>query len=238
MNIFKYLVKFLVIIMVFVSSSSLKATEFELPTVTKAFDLFEAYPTRVSVGTKIAFKLKDTKMAPRVIEGGIQARIFALNDYDNLPVPYDFKDNCNIYISYVYQLQSEANRTNFVLRTVDEGWLYPTASQKSIKDGRYYVVFEKAGPSQKYFGIRSSDTTSYFEAGFILVVESNKAASLEKVINEFEKRKARLTEFRLDMDREIDKIPCYRYTRYADKTEYKQQGVESIALCESEQNIN
>lgn len=213
--------------------SALLAADFKIPTITKAFDLFEPYPDKIAQGTLVAFKLKNSKAAPHVFEDGVQARIFALNDYDKVPRPIESKDDCDIYISYVFPLRA-ANNTDFVLKTVDEGWLYPTASQQGIKNGRYYIVFEKSGPKQQYFGIRPSDTDAYFESGFLLVVEDNGKASLEKVIKEFEERKAKLSEIRLKLDSSLDKIPCYKYTRYVITTEPKEQAADLLAMCESD----
>lgn len=209
----------------------------ERPTVTKAFDLFEKYPEKIPQGTIVTFKKKETKIAAKIFDTSLQARIFALDDNELRPKPVDTKDDCNIYISHVYPLVP-SNKGELVLQKLDEGWLNPTASGKSIKDGRYYIVFEKSGPTQEQFGIRVPDTDGYFETGFLLVVSDDGHANLERVLLEYERRKSKLTTLTMDIDNLSRKIPCYRYTKYAQSGELINYEMLIAASCEFERNIN
>jgi Skp family chaperone for outer membrane proteins len=207
------------------------------PTIANVFDVFEKYPNKIPQGTLVTFKKKESKFATKIVEGGIQARIFALDDSDDTPKPIDTKDNCNIFISYVFPLTTQGNK-DVVFQKLDEGWLNPTSSEKSIKDGRYFIVFEKSGPTQEHFGLRPSDTKQYFESGFLLVVSDDGHANLEKVINEFNKRKHKLSQLRKDVDDLSSRIPCYRYTKFAHTNDVPDDEPQMVALCERELKIN
>jgi hypothetical protein len=210
------------------------------PTITNAFDVFEKYPGKIPQGTLVTFKKKESKFATKIVEGGIQARIFALGDSDDTPKPIDIKENCNIFISYVFPLTTQGNK-EVVFQKLDEGWLNPTSSEKSIKDGRYFIVFEKSGPTLEQFGLRPSDTKQYFESGFLLIVSDDGRANLEKVVNEYKRRKSKLSQLRKDVDDPSSKIPCYKYTEFANTEEVKEvpdHEPQMVALCERELNSN
>lgn len=203
------------------------------PTIANAFDIFEKYPERISQGTLVAFNRKESKLATKVVEGGIQVRIFALGDKEETPKPVDAKDDCNIYISYVFPLINQPGG-KVVFRKLDEGWLNPTDSDKSIKDGRYYIVFEKSGPTSEKFGLRSADTKHYFGSGLLLVVADDGHASLEKVIDEYKKRKTKLSILRRDLDDPMNKIPCYKHTTLVYSNESADLEPQMVAMCDKD----
>lgn len=210
----------------------------ERPTVASASEIFEKYPSKVTQGTLVAFKKKESKFAAKLFDAGIQARIFALGDQDSIPKPVDTKDNCNIYISYVFPLASSGT-TDVVLQTLDEGWLNLTSSEKSIKDGRYFIVFEKSGPTLEQFGLRPSDAKPYFDSGFVLTVSDDGKANLAKVVSEYKLRRTKVSILRKDVDDgALNSIPCYRYTKLAQAIKPEDAVVASVALCESGANTN
>lgn len=217
--------------------SNIYAADLERPTVTKAFDVFDQYPGSVPQGTLVTFKKKDTTLATHIIESGVQARVFALGDQDIVPKPIESVDNCDHYISTVIPL-TRINNSEIMFSKVGEEWLNPTYSGRSVKDGRYYIVFEKVGPKQEHFRLRTSDRKAYFESGFLLVVKDNGTANLENVKNEYDKRKSRLESLYLEADDPNKKIPCYKYVRFAEVTEMRESSEELLALCEVEKLTN
>ncbi len=206
------------------------------PTVTKAFDVFETYPSKIPPGTVVAFQKRNTAVAARIVQNGIQARVFAVEDYAKQPAPIATKDDCNIYLSYVFPLSLTA-KGDLLLDTFDERWLNPTSSELNIKDGRYYIVFERVGPTQEQFGIIQADVDAYFDSGFLLVVSNDGSASKEKVLAEYARRKAKLTDLRAALDNPQRKVPCYRYAKYASQNEERDEEPEMLASCEAEQKL-
>lgn len=206
----------------------------ERPTVTKAFDVFEKYPETIPQGTLIAFKKKNTQIAKHIMESGVQARVFALNDQEHYPTPIDIKDNCNHYISKVIPLYT-GNDNLIIFGKVEEAWLNITRSGKSAKDGRYYLVFEKSGPKQEHFRLKTSDVPAYFDSGFLLTIKGNETVNIDKVRTEYEKRENNLE--KLVIDGVSNNIPCYRYSRFAEIKEIQEYSGELLALCEDEKTI-
>lgn len=225
------------VILYFASASGYTADlNLERPTVTKAFDVVDRYPESIPQGTLVTFKRKDTKLAAHIIDEGLQARVFSLGDQEKIPQPIDTTGNCDHYISTVIPLTKNGN--DIVFSRVGEDWLYPTASGNSIKDGRYYFVFEKVGSTQEHFRLRTSDALAYFESGFLLIVKDNGAASLERVKKEYKQRKSKLDSLILEIDDPAKKVPCYKYVRLAESSELQEYPEESLSLCEMEKTVD
>jgi hypothetical protein len=213
------------------------AADAALPTVTKAFDLFDSYPQSVPPGTLVVFRKKDTILASRIADAGIQARIFTLGELDLTPHAMSTDDGCGLYMSTVYPLTRSGNN-DLILHKVSERWLRPSDSRKSIKAGRYYIVFEKLMPTNSQFRLRISDTPAYFGSGFMLLVEDDGTANLQTVIDEYKKREGNLEVLRLEVNDPTRKFPCYKYTKYADGTQTQDENTHTLALCTPESAIN
>lgn len=183
------------------------------PTVTKVFDFFEPYPEKVPVGTAVAFRLK-TATTPSFVHA-LQVRVFSLRDGESVPTPINPDhpaSDCDIYVSVVRHLEFGADR-QLRLETVDHRWLTLTYAHNAVKEGRYYLVFEQAGPQSAQFRIRAEDAKRYFESGFALTVYGGGTVSLEDVEREYRKRREALDLVYLEIDDRTKAVPCYRYQK-------------------------
>lgn len=207
------------------------AAEIDRPTVTKAFDVIEKYPEIISYGTLVSFKKKNTKFASDIVVQGVQARVFTLVDQENYPRPTAIQSNCSHYLTTVIPLRIGSDN-QIILGKMTESWLSVSFSGKSAKEGRYYIVFEKSGLKNDYFRLRTADTKSYFDSGFIMIVKANEAVNIEKVQSSYEAR--RDSTVKLILDESSQNPPCYRYVRFAEIRELKEPIDEPLELCEAE----
>jgi hypothetical protein len=182
------------------------------PTVTRAFDVFENYPERVSVGTDIVFKRKASEAARKLVHSGLHIRIFSLRADETEPTPITTIDGCDVYLSVVHALE-RTHSTDVRFGTMDHTWLSITSSGNSISDGRYFFVFEQAGPTTNQFRLKAEDAKAYFSTGFRVVVFNDGKIDLDTVRAEYEKRRRTLGNLYVAEDTTLKDAPCYTYRK-------------------------
>lgn len=180
------------------------------PTVTRAADLIEPAPPRVPVGTLVLFKPKAIPEAQKLARAGLQVRVFALGN-TNTPTPDKTLGNCHVFASTVYPLDVTPEG-GIRFTTLDETWLNPSNSRKSIKEGRYLLVFEQRGAPGGEFRLRVDSALAYFQTGLTVSVFSKGAASeaeLLRVLAAHDERRSGVGS--LIQDKGVVQVPCYRY---------------------------
>lgn len=202
------------------------------PTVTRAADVFENTPDRVVAGSRLVLKTRGTQVAQRIVRSGLQVRVFSLSDEQSRPVPVSTVADCDVYVSVVLRMDGSSG-AQAVIATLDHSWLNLSDSQSSILPGRYYFVFEQAGPAAEQFRLKRTDTKDYFDTGFLLVVDKSDSISLNSVRASYFERRAKLGQVRLEIDEKSPVVPCYTYRRlvaeYESKVELAQAPLE---LCD------
>jgi hypothetical protein len=206
-------ISFCLLLLQFVALGEVSAqTTVPRPTVTRAFDVFENYPERVLVGTDIVFKRKTSQGAQKLVRSGLHVRVFSLSDAETEPTPITVIGDCAVYLSVVHTIEpTDATEVRF--KKMDHSWLNLSHSGNSIKDGRYFFVFEQAGPTSEQFRIKSTDAKSYFSTGFRVVVFDNGGTSLKTVKTEYEKRDRTLGRLYVSEDNKLRDAPCYTYRK-------------------------
>lgn len=200
------------VLLVLFSSLAYSQAPLPRPTVTRAVDLIDNYPARVPIGTDVVFKRKSTSTGRTVMQSGIQVRVFTLGDNESRPKPITTVADCDVYLSVVHPLQSIGDlELRFV--KMDQGWIQLTYSEKSAKDGRWYLVFEQAGVRQEQFRIRSKDAKDYFDTGFLITVYDNGSIPFAKIKAEYEQRRDSVAKLYEEIDQKDLRVPCYSYHR-------------------------
>lgn len=183
-----------------------------LPTVTRVADMFETYPAAVRVENWIALKAKNSPSIRQLLKDGLQVRIFTLRRGESMPNSIVTIDNCDVFLTTVLPIGSPRD-LEATIPPLGAGWLSLSDTEKTIESGRYYLVFEKSGPTSQQFRLRHTDFDAYFDSGFILMVENNERVSVKQVVD------ARYAQFdhNATLIRQINrgekKEPCYAYTR-------------------------
>lgn len=204
------------------------------PTVARATEIFEAFPERVSVGTNVVFRQSQTGRARRLVRTGLQARVFGLRDDEEVPQPITAFGDCDVYLSVVHRLTVSAN-SDVPFAKMDHAWLTLSNSLNSIKDGRYFIVFELAGPDASQFRLKTADAEAYFASGFRMVVVDDGRTTREAVYAEYMKRLRRLALLYEEVDRRSPGVPCYSYRELAGKSAGEARGVRaSLEPCAHE----
>lgn len=188
-----------------------------LPTVTKAADVFEAHPGTVMVESQIALTVKNRPSIRQLLRDGLQVRMFSLRRGESRPVPITNIDLCDVFLTTVLPVGSPRD-LEATIPALGAGWLTLSNSEKFIEPGRYYLVFEKKGPTEQQFRLKHTDVSAYFDTGFALLVTANQRVSLKEVVD------ARYEQFDRDADliRDInrkEKEPCYEYRRLSAEAE-------------------
>lgn len=180
------------------------------PSVMKVSEVFEGDYGRLAVGDHLRFKIKNDPKISKLISAKIQVRIFTLV-YDELqPRHVMALDDCEVFISALLKLQPQAGN-ELIGQALDYEWLNVTDSLRTILPGRYLLVFEEDGPDTTEFRIKRQDLVKYFESGFVLTLESRAGVSLEAVKAAYLERQERFAKFRLQIDANNAKAPCYTY---------------------------
>jgi hypothetical protein len=136
--------------------------------------------------------------------------------------------DCDVYLSVVHDLRLGSD-SMLHFEELDLKWLMLSNSGNSVKDGRYFLVFEEYGPRAEEFRIRSSDASAYFAAGFPLTVAADGSVNAEAVRREYEKREQ-------DMARLIPTagaaVPCYTFKKLtAELQQQHELAAASLELC-------
>lgn len=182
------------------------------PTITRAEDFIQSFPKEVSVGTNVVFKQKTSSAANALLNSGLQIRIFALTDNEMRPSKITTNGDCDVFISRVWSLDV-LSTGDIRFTKMDEGWINVSDSGESTKPGRWFLVFEHAGPSHEEFRIKASDSSGYFSAGFIITVRENQSISLQKVAAEYKRRDIESVRLLRAVDERRAAVPCYTYKR-------------------------
>lgn len=183
-----------------------------LPTITRASDLISTVATKFPIGTLVTFPIQAKYQTKNPTFNKIQVRIFPLLDDEERPSRVSSIGDCDIYISSTRVLTLDDNKSIKFAR-LDEGWINVSYSGSTLKDGKWFLVFEEVGASSDQFRIRNKDTAIYFETGFILTVFDNGTIPLEKVRDAYDARRKAGVKLRKEIDTKDSKIPCYTYKK-------------------------
>jgi hypothetical protein len=180
------------------------------PTVTRAADLIEPYPARVPLGTEVVFQSRTSASAQALARQGIQVRAFALRGSEARPASIGTIGECDVYLTTVLKLEILSNgRLRFA--NMNKGWINLSNRGDTIREGRWFLVFERAGAPESQFRIRSSDAADYFSTGFELAVYDNQTVPIEEIRVEWNRRRAADSVLYAELDLDSDDAPCYSY---------------------------
>jgi hypothetical protein len=202
----------LVLAFLTIGMTPVRAQDARRPTVTKAFDLFQPYPSTVPVGTSVVFRpVAGSTRAQTIVRGGLQVRVFSLRDDEDRPSRLAIKDGCEVYVSVVHRLSlTPTGEARF--QTVDHTWLTLSNTLSSVRPGRYFLIFEQLGGEEQHFRIREgADASQYFASGFLLQVQPDASIDPARVREEYLKRRNQLGRLYEEADRSDAGRPCYRY---------------------------
>lgn len=200
------------------------------PTVTRAEDLIQAYDSRVPLGTNAIFRPRPTAKAKSIIDSGVQVRIFELPDNESKPHPVDKIGDCYIYISTVRKLEASPDG-GLKFAHLDQGWVNVTYSGNSAKDGRWFLVFEQKGPSEKQFRILAKDAEEYFGTGFAVTVFPTDPVPLTLIKAAYEQREGDGARLLREVDQKDPHVPCYSYSRVQVAGPVEETLVANIGSC-------
>jgi hypothetical protein len=189
------------------------------PTVTKAFDIIESVPERISVGAPAAFQRRTTAGIEDFLRDGVIVRIFSLRPGEERPEPLDGMrvNDCDVYLAVVHRLVLSGTRD---LRfesviTLDQEWLSVSNSGETIEPGHYFLVFERPGQAEvmtDYFRIQKDDAKSYFDTGFkMTILADNPRLKAQDLVRKFRERSNRIGDLKERLDKTKASIPCFSY---------------------------
>lgn len=187
------------------------------PTVTRALDLITDYSSPISLGAEVVFTQKPnlSARARALIQSGVQARVFSLEEGEKTPKPIATvgkrSNKCNVYISTVHRLLPMPGG-GLRFAKMESGWVNLTHSGRSTKDGRWFLIFEQLGAPQEQFRIRTRDASAYFETGFIITVQDNGSVPFEQISAEYRKRSNNLARLYEEVGSDDSSVPCYSYS--------------------------
>jgi hypothetical protein len=219
---------------------SLPARAFDiknLPIITPAENFVER-PKQFSIGEDLEFTVKQTVSAMKYRKSDFQIRVFRLPDkVSQKPIPKAWNkiDDCLIFISNVFAVKGANSETIRIVK-LDDKWLTPDADiSKSMKPGRFILVFEKINDSGNIFRLKESSVSEYFESGVVIVVDPIRSYA----IDEIQGRQTKLTTAQNSSKQQIAQngqlLPCYRFKPLA-ISEKEQENADEfpVTLCLSE----
>jgi hypothetical protein len=187
------------------------------PTVTRALDLITVYSSPISLGAEVVFVQKPnlSSRARALIQSGVQARVFSLEEGERKPKPIATvgkrTNKCNVYLSTVHRLlPTPGGGLRFA--KMEPGWINLTHSRRSTKPGRWFLVFELLGAAQEQFRIKTSDASAYFETGFIITVEDNGSIPFDEISVKYKERNDNFVRLYEELDLDDSSVPCYSYS--------------------------
>jgi hypothetical protein len=205
------------------------------PTITRAIDVVQQLPERIKLGTDMIFKQQGSQRAAMLRRQGFQIRVFPLRQGEKIPAPLQTVDDCEIYVSTVYEIPGSQSM-DIPFERLDERWLTVSHTGNTVLDGHYYFVFEASGVTERLFRLHKSDSASYFATGFRLMVEAGDQKSLQKVRALYEQRDQDAAVLYEQVDRKGDAVPCYRYMKLADQAERVQYAADGmLQTCDGTQ---
>lgn len=181
------------------------------PTINRAADVIAVPSGSFRINTKVLFQRLGTSQAKAIVREGFQIRIFALGADEKVPSPRSVMADCDIYISTLLSVDG-GELAEIPFAYVDESWLKLSHSEKTIENGRFFLVFEEKGASDEIFRLRSKDATLYFSQGFSIEIEKE-LGSLERVKKEYSNRIGRFVELVSKLNVQGSTIPCFSYKR-------------------------
>lgn len=195
------------------------------PTITRAIDLVnEGSPKEVDSGDDVVFSARVG--AEGVLREGFQVRIFTLASISSNPVEAAKPvDDCLIYFSAVYPIASSQGSKIQIISNASEGWL-SIQSDRTIGNGYYLLVFERAGARESIFRIKRGDAAAYFSTGIKLVIKAKNWSRIDEVVAKNATREALRKADANKLTVADSKIPCYRYekvTKFAALTNAPEQ---------------
>jgi hypothetical protein len=179
------------------------------PTVSRAAD-FISTPTALKVNSDLKVVRLDTPEAKKIANARLQVRIFSLRDGEQTPAPGAMIENCLIYLTSIYPISPSDSREITIART-DAGWLSLSSSRNSFDSGRYYLVVETTGASDRIFRLNKDDATAYFAQGFPLTVETDSDLPLQLVQQLHAPRGTDAVTLMRQINDTGNSVPCYQY---------------------------
>ncbi|MFZ4285750.1 hypothetical protein [Variovorax sp. HJSM1_2] len=220
----------------FLLASSVHAqTVLSRPTVTRAEDVFQGHPDRIPAGTRLVLKAKEAPAAKRIVNSGLQVRVFALRADQSKPTPITTIEDCDVFLSVVLKIEVSKD-TEAMLPKMDHGWLGLSDSLERVEPGKYLLVFEQSGPTAEQFRLRKSDYAVYFNTGFQIVVDRDDGTTISEVRAAYFARRDKLNQLRFEIDDKDKKMPCFSYRQLtADATQEELQiSRAELQQCERE----
>jgi len=180
-----------------------------LPVIARVDDVFLNRPDRIEVGGDVVFKIKN-QQAEKIVNSGLQIRVFALRDSEDRPAPISNIEDCDIFLSTIINLKYPGNQ-EVIAPAFSYAWLNLTNSLNTIIPGRYFFVFEKSGPGSNQFRLKHTDYKEYFDSGFLLTIDRDAKVNIDLVKNAYFERLQLLAQARLQIDHNVNPSPCYTY---------------------------
>lgn len=189
------------------------------PTVTRAIDIIEKTPEKVSVGATAAFQRRTVAGIEDFLRPGVIVRIFSLRPEEDRPEPLEGMrvNDCDVYLAVVHRLVLSGTRDlRFeTVTNLDQEWLSVSSSGNTIEASHYFLVFERPGPAEvmtDYFRIQKNDAQSYFDTGFkMTILADNPRLKAQDLAPKFRERRNRLGDLKEKLDTAKSSIPCFSY---------------------------
>lgn len=205
-------------------------------TISRPLDIFDNVSDKFVVGERAVLKIRNER-AKKVVDGGLQARVFTLAGSQSRPERQKVIKGCSVFLSTVLDL-TLIDGQHVAFPKMDYRWLGLTDSLNMINPGRYLLVFEKRGATDQQFRLKQEDEDNYFNNGFIFVVSPSKEITVEMVRAAYFERRDKLVELRIKIGDETQKVPCYTYRKLASSMELESDLLQaSLDLCEPDKQI-
>ena len=206
----------------------------DMPTISRAVDVIEIPQQPIPVNTVVKFRRLDTAWATRVASQGFQVRLFRLPAEGSTPVPENgdapIKD-CDVYFTFVIGIGPSSDR-DIEFTNIDYSWLSPSSSGRSVVDGHYFAVLERAGVSDQVFRLRHADQDRYFKQGFAFTVAGDDRL-IDQVRKHYEETREAFGKLAAELRDAGDKLPCYQYVKYAGAAEAPAHD-STLQLCRAD----
>ncbi len=214
------------------SGNASAQTTLPRPTLAQPSNIFEQIIDKFNTAEPALFKIRNPQ-GRKIIDGGLQARIFTLEGSQNTPVPVADIDGCNVFLSVVLDV-SVVGGTHAALPVLNYHWLGLTDSLNHIKAGRYFLVFEQRGPKSNEFRLKEGDEGAYFANGFVFTVSPSTGVSLEMVKKSYFDRRDQIGELRELISDVTRRVPCYTYRRLVGVVDFGPETIQaSLESCEA-----
>jgi hypothetical protein len=203
----------------------------KLLTITRAIDLVSDGEHKVTkVREQLTLTGRETARARDIRRKGFQVRVFSLRPGESEPGMYAPPiEDCLIFWSMVIPVPGSYD-FKIALGEITEGWL--VSSGKGVFEyGRFLLVFEEPGSTDRVFRIRRNYAEQYFKNGMLLTVTYD--ANLDRAQADIFAKAKEIIKVKLEAGAKVNSpaIPCYEYqpVRVADGALFASAG--TLQLC-------